>query len=1238
VSDQRLYPRYPVDVPGRILCNGAPVSDCRLQDLHLGGALIRFPSGEIPSHLKEGDLCDLDILLPGEAQKPVRVQARVAHLGRGSIGVLFHGARERAMVRIRGFIRSLADGQRRFAAEDVRVAPGALSPEHALSLLRGLAERRIDPMLDSLLEHLQNGLWSAAERAHSDQVRQDLQNDSVRLARAGLESQFQQQLYATLLRPLDRPDGSVRSDSLGPDSDTDLDSAMPTQLELVDKDRFEVWLANSSMVHRLEQACADPLRVLRLQVEALFGSNLSLALEPQPLADALQGILERLEISVSSQILCLRHATEYLSANLGAFYRELSSTWEEAGLLIEPAPVTPVVSPRGGSVTESLAPVEKEPADEGPESTEVVEGSGAAGFTLSADDLLDLLAEEGMPQGRGGKTERPASSLREGIDRLLALNRARGRRGYLDPLLAERIETTDRVLRQVSADSVASTEIKTLVESLSAPLLASALAVPTLFSEGGHPIARMLDQLEHIVALSPFCDHPEVRARQISEALVQRAIRTDVRDTAVWTQISEELEQLEGQLARRYQQQAERLVARYQGRELRRLAAARVNQRLNEAFAGRRIHKTVAALIREGWRSLLYLVYLRDGSESSRCQQYWSGLMELHIQTGGEVDHQDTERSALAPLLARVRDGLSYIGFDPFRLSQLLGRLEQAVRAHWADVAEETDYEVFAALPGDSEERAEAPAGEEFTTRDWEEALAQVNGLSPGSVLRMAREGQPVDLRFLWRSEDGTELLFAQPPGMTPRSFSRAAVARMLVDARAEAVPTEMKTVVARATESALQEMEERVRYQETHDILTGLQNRHRLIAALTEVLSQAPDRFEPQVLAFLEVDHLQAVSGTCGYTAGERMLLAVANLLERALQDARSVAYLGGARFGFLTPAEDEAQALAQGERIRTAMATLPFYWAGKSFPVSGSIGLMWVGATGDNPEQVLSAVESACMAAQRSGGNRALLFREDDESIVQQMDWMRWWIEAERIVKAERVRLRGQCIAQARTERLTPHHYEVLLSVFDEQGVPLPLEAFIRSAEAFNLAEDVDRLVVEKALAWAEAYPDVLRKIGGIAINLSGQSVTSAAMLEFLRTRIPSLRVPRELVSFEVTETSAIANLDQAVVVIEAIKALGCSFALDDFGSGNASFTYLKRLPVDYVKIDGSFIKDLMSNPHDQAIVKSMNEIAHFMGKETIAEYVENKEILERLREIGIDYVQGYGIEKPRFLDELG
>ncbi len=518
----------------------------------------------------------------------------------------------------------------------------------------------------------------------------------------------------------------------------------------------------------------------------------------------------------------------------------------------------------------------------------------------------------------------------------------------------------------------------------------------------------------------------------------------------------------------------------------------------------------------------------------------------------------------------------------------------------------------------------------------WRRTLKQADAMTVGSNLRRKENGQEQSLRLVWKNADGSELAFVEVQSGQVKSMRRAELALSLHQGQSKVTPPAERGLAERATDMTLKEMQERVDYHQTHDVLTGLSNRPQFLGKLAHILMEAAPG-DSHLMGFLDIDRFDAITSTCGYTAGEKLLQAVSILLKNRFEDATSLAFLGSRRFGFITAAPGDTEEKAVAEQVNTDLAALPFYWQGTRYPISGSVGLVVVNEDADHPDSLLSAAYLACVSAQEAGGNRVVMFREDDDVIAQKKDRMHWVIKTEDVVKAERIRLRGQRIAPTNSESGLHPHYEILLSVFDGQGQPLHLGEFISTAEAYNLMEEVDRLVIKKALAWVHDHMAQARTLGGIAINLSGKSLANSSLVAYIQEHMETLDVPPELVSFEVTETAAIASLDKAVDIIKEIKNIGCSIALDDFGTGLSSYTYLKQLPVDYLKIDGSFVKDILSNPHDQAIVKSINEIAHFMGKRTIAEYVETPEIIGRLAEIGVDYAQGYAVEKPRFLDEM-
>ncbi|MGB4342261.1 MAG: GGDEF domain-containing phosphodiesterase, partial [Moraxellaceae bacterium] len=304
-----------------------------------------------------------------------------------------------------------------------------------------------------------------------------------------------------------------------------------------------------------------------------------------------------------------------------------------------------------------------------------------------------------------------------------------------------------------------------------------------------------------------------------------------------------------------------------------------------------------------------------------------------------------------------------------------------------------------------------------------------------------------------------------------------------------------------------------------------------------------------------------------------------------------------------------------------------------------TASAGLVDITYTSENDANILRAAEEACAQAKAAGGNRIQVYQPDSEELTRRDNVMVWVAKLNQALEQERLTLRCQRIQAIHPERFRDElpHYEILLGMRDDGGEDLPPSEFVQAAERYNRMLAVDRWVVDSALHWLKDNPEKFARIGMVSINLSGHSLSDAKMMSYLFDRLLEYGLPPEKICFEITETTAISNLPDAVDFMREMRKAGCRFALDDFGAGHATYNYLKHLPLDFVKIDGAFVKDIATDENDFAMVRSINDLAHYMGIQTIAEYVEDDAILARLSEIGVDYAQGYGIERPRWLDSL-
>ena len=440
-------------------------------------------------------------------------------------------------------------------------------------------------------------------------------------------------------------------------------------------------------------------------------------------------------------------------------------------------------------------------------------------------------------------------------------------------------------------------------------------------------------------------------------------------------------------------------------------------------------------------------------------------------------------------------------------------------------------------------------------------------------------------------------------------------------------------TVVVFHDTTEMQHLTSRMAFLASHDALTGLLNRHEFEVRLQHALETARAEGRRHALCYLDLDQFKIVNDTCGHVAGDQLLKQLTHQLHNQVRPTDVLARLGGDEFGVILEDTELETAFRVAGELRRTIRDFRFQWQDRYFEVGVSIGLVPLTTDSGSMTDVLSAADSACYVAKDLGRNRVHIYQPDDDAVARRHGEMQWVQRLNEGLSGNRFRLYGQRITPLAAGGETM--CEILLRL-DEPGKPLiPPSAFIPAAERYYLMPAIDRWVVAQAFATLgrgpRQIPDSCRA-SVYAINLSGQSLCDDQFLDFVVGHLRDSGIAPQRICFEITETAAIANLSRAVAFITRFKDMGCRFALDDFGSGVSSFGYLKNLPVDYLKIAGNFIQDIAIDPVDHAMVDAINQIGHVMGLKTVAESVETEGVFTRLRALGVDYVQGYGVEMPQ------
>lgn len=575
------------------------------------------------------------------------------------------------------------------------------------------------------------------------------------------------------------------------------------------------------------------------------------------------------------------------------------------------------------------------------------------------------------------------------------------------------------------------------------------------------------------------------------------------------------------------------------------------------------------------------------------------------IDNNNLIEQLEDTNQALFSEKEKAQVTLSSIG-DAVITTDIQGRIE-----YLNPVAEQ----LFAMQPGEARSKQLADLG----TLLFEDSRQPVSDL----VAHCLHEGQlsPLFRTLILVGRDGQEI-YVEPTAAPVRGH----------DGRTSGVALVFRDV------SQARELTQQLSYQTTHDALTGLFNRHEFEYQVKMAIRDAQVSGREHSLLHMDIDQFKVVNDTCGHVAGDELIKRYAAQLAELLRQGDVLARVGGDEFGLLLKSCSAQQAQHIAAKIQEMTQCFRFVWGDNTFSIGISIGLIGINPQSESVMYVMARVDAACHMAKEVGCNSTYVHDEDDQALHARHGEMQWTPRITKALEEQRMVLYYQPIVHPDALADLSSHYEILIRMLDESGNLIPPGNFLPAAERYNMIATIDRWVISTYFRWLAEHPGHLKTLEFGSVNLSGRSMGDESCLMHIEDQLREFAIPAEKICFEITETEAIGNLTKAQYFIERLKNQGCSFALDDFGSGLSSYAYLKNLPVDFLKIDGMFVKDIASDPINHAMVESINHIGHVMGRKTIAEFVENQEIVKILGELGVDYMQGYGIARPRPLGELG
>jgi diguanylate cyclase (GGDEF)-like protein len=846
----------------------------------------------------------------------------------------------------------------------------------------------------------------------------------------------------------------------------------------------------------------------------------------------------------------------------------------------------------------------------------------------STDELLTALTKLQASRDIQQLPQSPSSLLKSQLNETMESS-ADSETKVFSPKDKTKLDVYDQFFQGLLNALTHTPNIKSYLESIKLSLMALAIQDPSFLDSKNHPARNLLNQLfplEGAVNQNKVIKNTNIK--QVLDHLVSKIAQGSITNPDIFAKANEELKEISLPVARAKEANIRRVIEIYGGKEKLEKAKQKIKRTLDSRLANKTVPGVIQTLLDSGWQHLLLMAEVnKNAPEQAR---YLEVIDELMAWYSDLEQLPEAQFSIIEMELEFINNSLSSVCTNPFLHSKIVDELNATLLGTGKPHVRKPIDKIFI-----ERNAAETEAANDFITDSWH---LQVDQFETGNWFTFALENETFEpLNLVWIGELPPVYVFVTRDGYKKQELTRNKLAEFLKSGVVTQIENLDEPLMDRATTTMLQQMQVKLIHSVSYDPITNLPNRKRFLTLLKE---QMADLNTSHVLGYLEIEDFRIITNVCGSAGGDQLLLQVAQSVSNELGENGIVARLGDKTFGILLKNCSSEEGYETAKNIRDLINKSNFAWNDKSYTISVSIGLVPINEDthdNNNVEQLLQKADSVIISATRSGHNRIRVYQENDESLKTQTDLHEWAGRIDRIFSEQRLFARCQMIAPIDPEKNSHSHYEILLGVIDEVGKIIVPDKFIPAVERCQRMPEIDRWIVEHVFGWIVENRACFDKIGGFAINLSGQSLNSEEFLTFLKGRLSMQDIPAEKITFEVTESVASGSLAFTKRFIKDIKYFGCKFSLDDFGTGYSSYSYLKSLDVDYLKIDGSFIKDIADSPTDIVMVNSMNEIAHSLELETIAEYVENMKIHAILKEIGIDYAQGYGIHKPMPLVEL-
>ena len=1254
-SKRRRYTRYEINLAATLVAGDSSFIQCVIRDFCSGGMFIEIKQEKGLHSLKQNQIIQVQFIINlDQGEEEFSLEVQIIHIKSMGIGVAYEGNSEQAFKVLKKQIQNSLG----FAEVERRNNPESQAKQDKLETdLSSLMKEAFSSIIGKFYSHIKLKLAEVIEKGGSYQEQLVLTDaiTNFKINKTIIEENF--------CSVTDRDSSLLGSSSFDQIDELHAESS----LSLVEKNDFEDWLNLSSIIRHLEALFEGELKSLQGKMEYILEVDSNILLNPlcpAKLCDRFRDTLSEIEENDLKKRTMYVLFEETLINCLSELYGKM-----DAILLANGAPkklegvsrsfkkIAPGTNPiidHHPSQEDDLVKQVSEISDDS-ESNPIATVDGELDFSAAqpqvsargnrqvvnvARNLISLLQQQNsLPLITTPEITGDVYSSDE-ISKAFAYIQKNTIQGDLtsnnvQEELQDTLANFSDFQKQISSEDKSSLEIhenlfdilfkdkmvtkesESYLESIKIPIMAQALQDNGFLESENHPARNIVNHLLWLgSAIKDDKTSKSIQVRQTLDELTKKISNEGIKNPAVFKQAEQKLDEISQLVNKSIDHNIKRVNETYEGKQKLDKARQFVQVEINNDFAGKKIPNIVGTLLNAGWQHLLVIDKLHEDTNSF---QGHLGIINSILKW--LMGAKKPRNEVIENVLEFVDTELQPVCTNTFLHSKILSELNDLLLKN--SISLDSNAMDMVLLEKDI-----APQGLDKESYHLEE----VDHLKIGEWLIFLLEEEVEPLKLVWISEIRDLFVFVNRGGLKKQEFDRETLADMVRNGAANRIESLDMPAMDRATNMMLQNLQQKLVYNATRDSVTGVFNRKEFIKRLKIKLTNLENA--KYLLCNIEVQDFRIITNACGLAAGDALLEQMANALKKVLRKDDIFGRLDDKTFSILL----KNCSAEVAKKLQSELIDGEFNWEDKSYAIAAGMGIvpLFSGNSYD-VNSILQYADSATLSAINAGRNRIRVYQDNDESLKSQYNAHEWVGRINQVFAENRLFLRCQKIAAINPEKGSHTHYEILLGIKDEQGNTIPPDDFIPAVERCQRMSEVDQWVVLNVFDWIENNQDIFDELDGFSINLSGESMNSEDFLKFLKETLTLSNVPLEKITFEITETVAADSFEFVQTFIKKIKRFKCKFSLDDFGSGYSSYSYLKSLDVDYLKIDGIFVKDMVNNPTDIAIVKSMNEIGHSLNMKTIAEYVENDEIHQMLKEIGVDYAQGWGVQKPILITEL-